>query len=131
MAKHQYRVLRWHVSPLTYWRRGANSRHVAKTDVIKDLVITEESSIAKGIRRIVAVTGHEANDVSRKAVDFERRLDRIEGLEGKDKEAALKPYLAVSTRNGTMNMANDTGTWAKQNIAHQATPLAEAVRQDL
>lgn len=70
--------------------------HVAKTDAIKDFVITEECSIAKGIRRIVAVTGHEANDVSRKAVDFERRLERIEGMQGKEKEAAMKPYLVVS-----------------------------------
>ncbi len=70
-------------------------RHVAKTDDIKDLVLTEESSIAKGIRRIVAVTGHEAHEVSRKAIDFERRLERVEGMQGKEKEAAMKPYLTV------------------------------------
>ena len=70
-------------------------RHVAKTDDIKDFVVTEESSIAKGIRRIVAVTSNEAYDVSRKAIDFERRLERIEGMQGKDKEMAMKPYLTV------------------------------------
>ena len=44
----------------------------------------------------MAVTGHEAHDVSRKAAEFERRLDRIQELRGKEKEAAMKPYLVVS-----------------------------------
>ena len=72
------------------------ARHVQKTDSIKDLVIVEESSTAKGIRRIVAVTGHEAHNVSRQAIDFERKLERIEGLQGKEKDAAMKPFLTVS-----------------------------------
>lgn len=71
-------------------------RHVAKTDEIKDFVIVEESSIAKGIRRVIAVTGHEAHEVSRKAADLQRKLERIESLEGKDKETALKGYGIVS-----------------------------------
>lgn len=65
--------------------------HVAKTDDIKDLVIVEESSIAKGIRRMVAVTGHEAADVQRKSAEFGRKLDRIAHLEAREREAALKP----------------------------------------
>ena len=39
-------------------------RHVAKTGDIKHFVILEESGIAKGIRRIVAVTGEEAQQVN-------------------------------------------------------------------
>jgi alanyl-tRNA synthetase len=68
---------------------------VAKTDTIKDFVITEESSIAKGIRRVVAVTGHEAHEVSRKGAEFQKRLDAMQGLQGKEKEAAMKPFLTV------------------------------------
>ncbi len=75
-------------------------RHVAQTDLIKDFVITEESSIAKGIRRIVAVTGEEAHECSRAAAEFSRRLDWIEGLSGKEKEQAMKPFLSVSVRLG-------------------------------
>ncbi|KAJ9127922.1 hypothetical protein QFC24_000207 [Naganishia onofrii] len=67
--------------------------HVAKTDEIKDFVVIEEGSIAKGIRRIVAVTSTEAHEVSRIAAEFTKRLDWIETLEGKDKETALKQYL--------------------------------------
>lgn len=53
-------------------------------------MITEESGIAKGIRRIVAVTGHEAAEVTRQAQEFEDRLKVIETLDGKAKDAALK-----------------------------------------
>ncbi|KAJ9125168.1 hypothetical protein QFC22_000122 [Naganishia vaughanmartiniae] len=67
--------------------------HVAKTDEIKDFVVIEEGSIAKGIRRIVAVTSTEAHEVSRIAAEFTKRLDWIETLEGKDKETALKQFL--------------------------------------
>lgn len=52
--------------------------HVDKTGEIKDLVILEESGIAKGIRRIIAVTGQAAHDVQRVAADF---ADEIEALE--------------------------------------------------
>lgn len=66
--------------------------HVKKTDDIKEFVILEEGSIAKGIRRIVAVTGHEAADVQRRSADFEKKLDRIASLDPKTKEAELKPF---------------------------------------
>lgn len=72
------------------------SRHVAKTGDIKDFVITEESGIAKGIRRIIAVTGHEAHDVTRRANDLKAKLDRIDLLNGKEKDTGLKAYTVVS-----------------------------------
>ncbi|RXK35812.1 alanine-tRNA ligase [Tremella mesenterica] len=88
----------------TKWRSTSiefcGGTHVAKTDDIKDFVIIEESSIAKGIRRIVAVTGHDANDVSRRGLEFERRLERIESMQGKEKETSMKPYLAELGQSG-------------------------------
>lgn len=86
------------------WRQTSiefcGGTHVAKTDDIKDFVIIEESSIAKGIRRIVAVTGHDAHDVSRKGVEFERKLQRIKELQGKEKEVAMKPFLVELGQSG-------------------------------
>lgn len=49
--------------------------HVAKTAEIKELVVIEESGIAKGIRRVVAVTGHDALAVQKLAQEFDASLD--------------------------------------------------------
>jgi alanyl-tRNA synthetase len=51
--------------------------HVQKTSDIKDLIILEESGIAKGIRRIVAVTGEDAYRVQEIAAEFSKRLDSL------------------------------------------------------
>ncbi|KAL4780039.1 tRNA synthetases class II (A)-domain-containing protein [Aspergillus varians] len=65
--------------------------HVQKTGDIKDLVILEESGIAKGIRRIIAVTGEDAYEVQRIATDFEKRLDNLEAMpSGPPKEQYAK-----------------------------------------
>lgn len=65
--------------------------HVDKTGEIKKLVILEESGIAKGIRRIIAVTGQDAYAVEREANNFAEGLDRLEKLpQGKEKEALAK-----------------------------------------
>ncbi|KAG6853372.1 hypothetical protein C0991_004931 [Blastosporella zonata] len=69
--------------------------HVAKTGDIKDFVITDESGIAKGIRRIVAVTGHEAQAVTRTAQELKEKLDAIEQLAGREKDTALKALSVV------------------------------------
>jgi alanyl-tRNA synthetase len=69
--------------------------HVAKTGDIKDFVITEESGIAKGIRRIIAVTGHEAREVTRTADDLKSKLDQLDHLTGKEKDAGLKAFTVV------------------------------------
>lgn len=60
-------------------------------------MITEESGIAKGIRRIVAVTGHEAHAVTRVADSFKVRLDALEHVNGKEKDSGLKTLSVVRT----------------------------------
>jgi alanyl-tRNA synthetase len=65
--------------------------HVQKTGDIKDLVILEESGIAKGIRRIIAVTGEDAHAVQRVADEFSERLTLLERLPfGPEKEQEVK-----------------------------------------
>jgi alanyl-tRNA synthetase len=54
--------------------------HVRSTADIKDLVIIEESGIAKGIRRIIAFTGEDAHNVQRVADEFSERLQKLEGM---------------------------------------------------
>ncbi|KAJ3145925.1 Alanine--tRNA ligase [Geranomyces variabilis] len=48
--------------------------HVKQTGDIKRCTILEESSISKGIRRVVAVTGEDAYEMQRLADEFEKRV---------------------------------------------------------
>jgi len=65
--------------------------HVLNTQEIKELIIIEESGIAKGIRRIIAVTGEDARDVQRVAEEFGLELKRLENLKfGPEKEQLAK-----------------------------------------
>ncbi|KAK8008921.1 tRNA synthetase class II [Apiospora marii] len=77
------------------WRKVSvefcGGTHVDQTGIIKDLVIVEESGIAKGIRRMVAYTGDAAHAVQREALEFGKRIDRIEAMPfGPEKEAEVK-----------------------------------------
>lgn len=77
--------------------------HVQNTGDIKELVILEENGIAKGIRRIIAVTGEDAHTVQRIASEFDVRLTKLEKMPHgaqKDQETkAIKtelPQLSIS-----------------------------------
>jgi len=97
--------------------------HVARTGDIKDVVITEESGIAKGIRRIVAVTGHEAQDVTRVADAFEARIKQVEQLTGKAKDTALK---ALSVELGQA----DISVLRKSDMRERLTALRKALDKE-
>ena len=66
------------------WRKYSiefcGGTHVDHTGLIKDLVIVEESGIAKGIRRIIAYTGEAAHQVQREAIEFGKKLDALESM---------------------------------------------------
>lgn len=77
------------------WRKVSvefcGGTHVDQTGIIKDLIIVEESGIAKGIRRMVAYTGDAAHEVQRLAKDFGARLQELEKLPfGPEKEEQVK-----------------------------------------
>ncbi|KAJ3116028.1 Alanine--tRNA ligase [Phlyctochytrium bullatum] len=64
--------------------------HVENTADIRNFSILEESSIAKGIRRVIAVTGEEATKAQQTAAEFGKKVDSAQSLVGKELEAALK-----------------------------------------
>jgi alanyl-tRNA synthetase len=77
------------------WRKVSvefcGGTHVQKTGDIKDLIIIEENGIAKGIRRIIAVTGEDAHKVQRVAEEFSKRLTSLENMPfGPEKELLEK-----------------------------------------
>lgn len=78
--------------------------HVAKTSDIKDLVIIEESGIAKGIRRIVCVSGREAHAVQALAREYDEQLTAAEKLPfGPEKEQKTKD-LGVGLKKLTISV---------------------------
>ena len=74
------------------------TRHVARTGDIKHFVVIEELGIAKGIRRVTALTGTKARDANDIAKEAAEELEHIKTLKGKEKEKAAKGYLTVRTR---------------------------------
>lgn len=67
-----------------------NNRHVAKTGDIKRFVILEDTALAKGIRRIVGVTGDEALKAQRAADEWEQKINDLKNLENSALENSLK-----------------------------------------
>jgi alanyl-tRNA synthetase len=77
------------------WRKYSvefcGGTHNDKTGIIKDLIIVEESGIAKGIRRIVAYTGDAAHAAQREAKLFAERIARVAKMPyGPEKTAEIK-----------------------------------------
>lgn len=65
--------------------------HVQKSGEIRELVILEESGIAKGTRRIIAITGDEAQQAQVIAKEFEKRMETLRAMEhGSAKETEIK-----------------------------------------
>jgi alanyl-tRNA synthetase len=99
--------------------------HVGKTGEIKELVITEESGIAKGIRRIVAVTGTTAYEVQKLAKDFNSKLDLLEKMPlGPEKEARAKS-LGVELKQ--LNVA----VIAKSELNSKFTKIQKNISDDI
>lgn len=99
--------------------------HVKSTTEIKDLVVVEESGIAKGIRRVIAFTGAEAHRVQAIAQESEKEVAALEKLPyGPDKEAKTKQLttdlskLEISALQKT-SLRNRVAAVAKANLDQQ------------
>lgn len=99
--------------------------HVSKTGEIKDLIIIEESGIAKGIRRIVAVTGNEAREVQRVASEFNDALDTAIKLpSGATKEQRSKE-LGFQLKKLSISVLE------KQKLNEKHTKLDKSIKDEL
>ncbi len=52
----------------------------------------------------MAVTGHEAAEVRRVADGLKARLDHLDAIDGKEKDAGLKTYQVVSGHNKFLSL---------------------------
>lgn len=110
----------WHKISIEF----CGGTHVKTTGEIKDLVIIEELGIAKGIRRIVAVTGNEAHSVQQVAADFDAQLEAASKLTGADKEVKAKE-LGVALKKLTVSVL------AKQKLNAKHAKLDKLIRDEL
>jgi alanyl-tRNA synthetase len=55
----------------------------------------EESGIAKGIRRMIAVTGTEAREAISTAAAFESRFASVQNMTGKERDEGFKTLTLV------------------------------------
>jgi alanyl-tRNA synthetase len=110
--------------------------HVSKTGDIKRFCIMEETSIAKGIRRIVGVTGEEAFKVQATAQIMESKIKDLEKLSHSDLEAALKviakeldvAYIPVVSKNQLKERFTEIKkTFDDADKARKAKEVKEAV----
>lgn len=69
--------------------------HVNQTADIVRFTILEETSISKGVRRIIAVTGEEAYLFHRCADELQKKIAAMEKLSGSDLSSAIKNMAKV------------------------------------
>lgn len=101
--------------------------HVKTTNEIKDLVIIEESGIAKGIRRIIAVTGQTAREVQLMGRDFAQRLDALEKLPyGPEKDREIK---AISADLNTLRISVITKEELKTRFAAEQKKVLNEMKK--
>lgn len=99
--------------------------HVPKTTDMKFFVILEESGIAKGIRRIIAVTGAEAFEAQRVANEFSVELDAADKLPYSPlKEKKLKE---LGVRLGQLSISVIT----KHELKEKFSKIEKAVKDEV
>lgn len=97
MAERESETIATHLRQVVELISHRASRHVAKTGDIKEFIVTEEAGIAKGIRRVIAITGEEARQASLLATQTEAKFETIVKMDPKTKEKALKVFETVIT----------------------------------
>ncbi|XP_012272687.1 alanine--tRNA ligase, cytoplasmic [Orussus abietinus] len=102
--------------------------HLHNANHIGDFVIVNEEAIAKGIRRIVALTGPEASKALKKASLLENQLNQIQTELNADKNGAnIKEYV-----KRIVELTEDVSRavipyWKKDNIRNSLKSLKKAI----
>lgn len=99
-------------------------RHLHCTEHIGDFVIASEEAIAKGIRRIVALTGPEATKAQKKASILQNHLDQLQATIVADKDGVnIKEHIKEIVEL-TDDVSHATiSSWKKVHFIHAHTFL--------
>ena len=111
--------------------------HVSNTSVIQHFYVTQEEGIAKGTRRITAVTGKEATKAKKESERLRQRIREISDLPAKeqgreiveasrDLESTQIPMLDKIEMRGTLKQLKDKVD--DQEKAEKATQVDHAVK---
>ncbi|GMM38577.1 alanine--tRNA ligase [Saccharomycopsis crataegensis] len=99
--------------------------HVNSTKVIKQMVVIEESGIAKGIRRMVVVSGEKAFEVQKIAGKYEEELSDLEKMSfGAAKEKKIKE-LGVEIKKLSISMLD------KESLKTKFAKIDKAYKDEL
>jgi alanyl-tRNA synthetase len=95
--------------------------HVSSTAIIEHFAVTGEEAVAKGIRRITALTGAEALAANRAAEAMERRVGQAAALPDADLARAVQALL-TDLEAGTMP------SWRKAELRGRIVVLQERIK---
>lgn len=121
------------------WRKHSiefcGGTHADRTSEIRELVILEESGIAKGVRRIVAVTGQDAMDARRIASSFEaERVAQLERMPlSSEKETFIKETQAELAKLSISTLTKKAFTKRLETVAkaiHKEQKAAQKSQTD-
>lgn len=113
--------------------------HVESTSQIVDFILVDELAVAKGIRRLVAITGPEAKLALENAVRFEKSLDELGQCQGetfydkikhigRDLESCLLPLLRkLEFRNRLQIIKKQRDLLTKSSQQRQLKQVSEII----
>ncbi|QPG73420.1 Alanine--tRNA ligase [Brettanomyces nanus] len=112
---------KWYNYPIEF----CGGTHAFKSGDIKFFVITEENGIAKGIRRMVALTGDEALKTKEVAHEFDAMLNSTQSMPFGD--AKQKKLKELTTQLGKLNVS----ILDKESLKQKFNKIEKSVKDEL
>lgn len=116
---------RWRTTSIEF----CGGTHVKRTGDIKQIVVLSENGIARGIRRVEAVTGEEARQVTERADDFQARLANLEKEVDFDKKDQDIKAFSIELSQAEMSLVRKAALQDKFQEVQKAHTAQSKARQ--